>query len=91
MTNVKLTEEKQYEIIGLFEEILNELNTEQPPLAGEGSLDVALSVLQLSIAQSVLHLQRTFVLVEAIRGVLDSKKQGFVKSGEKFHGPAPIK
>lgn len=91
MTNVKLTEEKQYEIIGLFEEILNELNTEQPPLAGEGSLDVALSVLQLSIAQSVLHLQRTFVLVEAIRGVLDSKKQGFVKSGEKFHGPTPIK
>ena len=91
MTNVKLTEEKQYEIIGLFEEILNELNTEQPPLAGEGSLDVALSVLQLSIAQSVLHLQRTFVLVEAIRGVLDSQKQGFVKSGEKFHGPAPIK
>ena len=91
MTNVKLTEEKQYEIIGLFEEILNELNTEQPPLAGEGSLDVALSVLQLSIAQSVLHLQRTFVLVEAIRGVLDSKKQGFVKSGEKFNGPAPIK
>lgn len=91
MTNVKLTEEKQYEIIGLFEEILNELNTEQPPLAGEGSLDVALSVLQLSIAQSVLHLQRTFVLVEAIRGVLDSQKQGFVKSGEKFHGPTPIK
>jgi len=91
MTNVELTEEKQYEIIGLFEKILNELNTEQPPLAGEGSLDVALSVLQLSIAQSVLHLQRTFVLVEAIRGVLDSKKQGFVKSGEKFHGPAPIK
>ena len=91
MTNVKLTEEKQYEIIGLFEEILNELNTEQPTLAGEGSLDVALSVLQLSIAQSVLHLQRTFVLVEAIRGVLDSQKQGFVKSGEKFHGPTPIK
>ena len=91
MTNVELTEEKQYEIIGLFEKILNELNTEQPPLAGEGSLDVALSVLQLSIAQSVLHLQRTFVLVEAIRGVLDSQKQGFVKSGEKFHGPAPIK
>ncbi len=91
MTNVELTEEKQYEIIGLFEEILNELNTEQPPLAGEGSLDVALSVLQLSIAQSVLHLQRTFVLVEAIRGVLDSQKQGFVKSGEKFHGPTPIK
>lgn len=91
MTNVELTEEKQYEIIGLFEEILNELNTEQPPLAGEGSLDVALSVLQLSIAQSVLHLQRTFVLAEAIRGVLDSQKQGFVKSGEKFHGPTPIK
>lgn len=91
MTNIELTEEKQYEIIGLFEEILNELNTEQPPLAGEGSLDVALSVLQLSIAQSVLHLQRTFVLVEAIRGVLDSQKQGFVKSGEKFHGPTPIK
>ena len=91
MTNVKLTEEKQYEIIGLFEKILNELNTEQPPLAGEGSLDVALSVLQLSIAQSVLHLQRTFVLVEAIRGVLDSQTQGFVKSGEKFHGPTPIK
>lgn len=91
MTNVELTEEKQYEIIGLFEKILNELNTEQPPLAGEGSLDVALSVLQLSIAQSVLHLQRTFVLVEAIRGVLDSQKQGFIKSGEKFHGPAPIK
>ncbi len=91
MTNVELTEEKQYEIIGLFEEILNELNTEQPPLAGEGSLDVALSVLQLSIAQSVLHLQRTFVLVEAIRGVLDSQKQGFVKSGETFHGPAPVK
>ena len=91
MTNVELTEEKQYEIIGLFEKILNELNTEQPPLAGEGSLDVALSVLQLSIAQSVLHLQRTFVLVEAIRGVLDSQKQGFVKSGEKFHGPTLIK
>lgn len=91
MTNIELTEEKQYEIIGLFEKILNELNTEQPPLAGEGSLDVALSVLQLSIAQSVLHLQRTFVLVEAIRGVLDSQKQGFVKSGEKFHGPTPIK
>lgn len=91
MTNVELTEEKQYEIIGLFEKILNELNTEQPPLAGEGSLDVALSVLQLSIAQSVLHLQRTFVLVEAIRGVLDSQKQVFVKSGEKFHGPTPIK
>ncbi len=91
MTNIELTEEKQYEIIGLFEEILNELNTEQPTLAGEGSLDVALSVLQLSIAQSVLHLQRTFVLVEAIKGVLDSQKQGFVKSGEKFHGPTPIK
>ena len=91
MTNVELTEEKQYEIIGLFEKILNELNTEQPPLAGEGSLDVALSVLQLSIAQSVLHLQRTFVLVEAIRGILDSQKHGFVKSGEKFHGPTPIK
>ena len=91
MTNIELTEEKQYEIIGLFEEILNELNTEQPTLAGEGSLDVALSVLQLSIAQSVLHLQRTFVLVEAIRGILDSQKQGFIKSGEKFHGPTPIK
>ena len=91
MTNIELTEEKQYEIIGLFEEILNELNTEQPTLAGEGSLDVALSVLQLSIAQSILHLQRTFVLVEAIRGILDSQKQGFIKSGEKFHGPTPIK
>ena len=91
MTNVELTEEAQSNIISLLEGILNELNDELPPLAGEGSLDVALSVLQLSIAQSILHLQRTFVLVEAIRGILDSQKHGFVKSGEKFNGPTPIK
>lgn len=91
MTHVEITAEQQYVIIGEFENILNELNADLPPLEGNGDLSVALNILQLSIAECALHLQRTFVLAEAIRGALYGDADKFVKSGEKFHGPTPIK
>lgn len=91
----RITEEMQNDFIDQLEVLMNSMNADLPNIAGEGSVDAALQILQIELAISILHMQRTYVLVSAVRDYMDAgmvyqneQSPEFVKAGEDFHGPA---
>lgn len=86
--NIELSEERQQSSIVLMMNMMETLNDELPALAGKGDLKTALELLKWQLAQANLHIQRTFVLVDAIESYLAAQGSttGFRKSGENFSG-----
>lgn len=91
---IELTPEKHQEHIDELYELINALNAELPTVEGNGDLASALNYLQLELASTILHAQRTFVLTAAIIEFLQNAEQeikrasSFVKAGENFNGTA---
>ena len=91
--DIELTPEKHQEHIDTLYGILNSLNEDLPPVEGNGNLEDALSYLSIELASTILHSQRSFVLIDSILEFINNQKQatqaGFKKTGENFSGTAP--
>lgn len=89
--DINLTVEDQEKYIDEIAQIMDRLNEDLPPIAGDGNLVDALNYVCLELCSTALHAQRTTLLIKAILDALTAQGttgEGFKKAGEDFSGIA---
>lgn len=74
MFDITLTNEIMNNYINVLEDELNSINEDLPSIAGEGDIVTALMILNNTIAHTILHAQRTFVMTCAVIDALVNAK-----------------